>query len=255
MHRVTEAYGEHERQFGEWFLPDEQGAPLIVIIHGGYFRPVWRLDIENANAMDLCSRGFAVWSIEYRAYDQPWPATFVDVAAAIDYGWSQAPRHGIDTSRTALLGHSAGGALALWAASRRSLAAGAPGADPAAPAFTAVICHAPVACLALASRDHLGDGAIDTLMGGRPEDVPARYAACDPANHTPAPDSHLYLLHGDADEDVPLAQSITYVEHLQRQQVEGELILLPGEGHYEILDPTSSVSDVRRHILNRELSC
>ena len=266
MRRFTEPYGDHPRQFGEWFIPDgaRQGPPgrpaasdrppLVVLVHGGYWRPVWRLDIEEATALDLAAHGFAVWSLEYRTYEFPWPTTLLDVATAIDQGIADAARHGIDVTRRALLGHSAGGGLAAWATSRRAMPSGAPGADPTAPSFDLVVLHAPVACLAIGSRERLGDGAIDTLMGGRPEDVPDRYAVTDPHVLVPDPGSPRVLLHGDADIDVPLTQSQAYLEHLRAHGVTADLTVMPGDDHYPILDPSSSVSVLRRDLLARALA-
>jgi len=250
MRRFIEPYGEHPRQFGEWFIPeDSDRPPLVILVHGGYWRPVWRLDIEEPTALDLAAHGFAVWSIEYRTYEFPWPTTMLDVATAIDQGLTEAARHGIDSSRRALLGHSAGGGLAAWVTSRRSLPQDAPGADPHAAAFDLVVMHAPVACLAIGSREGLGEGAIDTLMGGRPEDVPERYAVTDPYALTPDPTSRRLLLHGDADVDVPVSQSEAYLSHLRRHGVGAELEVIPGDTHYEILDPASRVSARRREAL------
>lgn len=250
MHHVAVPYGDHPRQFGEWFLPDDADAPpLVILVHGGYWRPVWRLDLEDASARDLCARGFAVWSIEYRTYEFPWPTTMLDVAAGIERGLADAPSLGVDAGRRALLGHSAGGGLAAWATSRRGMPADAPGADPLAPTFDLIVLHAPVACLELGSREGLGDGAVNTFMGGRPEDVPERYALCDPHALVPDPGSRRVLLHGSADIDVPLAQSQDYLEHLVRHDLDAELIVIPGDGHYEILDPLSEVSGLRRGLL------
>ncbi len=254
MRRFIEPYGEQARQFGEWFIPDaDDRPPLVVLIHGGYWRPVWHLDIEEASALDLAAHGFAVWSIEYRTYEFPWPTTLLDVATAIDQGIREAPRYGVDVSRRALLGHSAGGGLAAWASSRRGLPADAAGADPAAPTFDLVVLHAPVACLALGSAEKLGDGAIDTFMGGRPEDVPDRYAVTDPHALVPDPEGRRVLLHGDADVDVPVSQSAHYLAHLRDRGVDAELTVIPGDTHYEILDPASDVSALRRDLLARAL--
>ena len=98
-------------------------------------------------------------------------------------------------------------------------------------------------------RGRLGDGAVNTFMGGRPEDVPERYALCDPHALVPDPGSRRVLLHGSADIDVPLAQSQDYLEHLVRHDLDAELIVIPGDGHYEILDPLSEVSGLRRGLL------
>lgn len=248
MRRVVEPYGDHPRQFGEWFLPEVEAAPLVILIHGGYFRPVYRLDIEEATAIDLATTGFGVWSIEYRTYENGWPATFVDVAAAIDHGVRRASDHRINAGRRALCGHSAGGALAAWVTARRSLPAEAPGADPDAPTFDLIVLSAPVACLAQGSRESLGKGAIDTVMGGRPEDVPERYAVCDPGALAPDPGRRL-ILHGDADDDVPMTQSECIAAHYRDFGIESELVVLPGDDHYRILDPASSVSALRRRAL------
>ncbi len=253
MRRFIEPYGEHARQFGEWFIPATERPPLVILIHGGYWRPVWRLDIEEPTALDLASHGFAVWSIEYRTYEFPWPTTMLDVASAIGQGIADAARHGIDASRRALLGHSAGGGLAAWASSRRGLPAEAPGADQQAPTFDLVVLHAPVACLALGSAEKLGDGAIDTFMGGRPEDVPERYAVADPHALVPDPGGRRALLHGTADVDVPLNQSENYLAHLRVHGIDADLTIMPGDTHYEILDPTSAVSALRRDLLARTL--
>ncbi|MEY3733591.1 MAG: hypothetical protein RL347_950 [Actinomycetota bacterium] len=256
MRRFIEPYGEHSRQFGEWFIPESTGSdrpPLVVLVHGGYWRPVWRLDIEEPTALDLAAHGFAVWSIEYRTYEFPWPTTLVDVATAIDHGLAEAAHHGVDASRRALLGHSAGGGLAAWATSRRGMPDDAPGADPSAPTFDLVVLHAPVACLALGSAERLGDGAVDTFMGGRPEDVPERYAVTDPHVLVPDPSGRRVLLHGTADADVPMNQSEAYLAHLGAHGVDADLTIMPGDTHYEILDPTSTVSALRRDLLARAL--
>ncbi len=242
-HRVVETYGTDPMQVGEWFLPESANPPLVVLVHGGFWRPVWRREIEEPSALDLAAHGFAVFSIEYRTYENAWPATLDDTAAAIDHALVSAVRHGVDTTRRAICGHSAGGGLVAWATSRGVL-----------PPFDAIILHAPVVCFSQASKEHLGDGAVDTLMGGRPEDVPDRYALCDPAVLVPDSAGRRVILHGDADSDVPLTQSESYRRHVIEQGQRLELMLRPGEGHYEILDPASAVSDVRRALLREALS-
>lgn len=248
VHRIREAYGPNDRQFGDWFLPGGESAPLVILIHGGYWRPVYRLDIEEPSAYALAEAGFAVWSIEYRTYESGWPVTFEDVATGVEYGVQRAPDRGVDATRKALCGHSAGGALAQWVTSRRQLPPDAPGANPEATTFDLVVLSAPVACLTLASTDHLGMGAVDTLMGGRPEDVPERYAVSDPAHLTPDPGRRL-ILHGDADVDVLMTQSECIRDHLVDHGVDVELIVLPGDDHYRILDPMSEVSLLRQQAL------
>lgn len=252
MRRIVESYGADPRQFGELFLPDTVNPPLVVLIHGGYWRPVYRLDIEEASALALAEAGFAVWSIEYRTYESGWPCTFVDVAHAVDYGVRRAGALGVDISRRAICGHSAGGGLAAWVTSRRSLPPHAPGADAAAPLFDLVVLAAPVACLSRASAEGLGKGAVDTLMGGRPEDVPERYAVCDPALLTPDAGQRV-ILHGDRDIDVPRWQSDCTMEHLLAHGVPVSMAVTPDDDHFGILDPLSVASALRRAALTEVL--
>ncbi len=74
-------------------------------------------------------RGWAVWNIEYRRIGDGggWPETFADVAAAIDHLDGLHPA--LDLDRVELLGHSAGGHLALWAAGRETAAGRRAGRD------------------------------------------------------------------------------------------------------------------------------
>lgn len=251
MRRLVESYGAHPRQTVEWFLPSAPGAPLVVIVHGGFWRPVWQMDLEEPIAVDLAGHGFAVCSLEYRSYDNPWPATLADVATAIDHAFRRGAELGVDTTRAAILGHSAGGMLALWAVSRRSLPAGAPGTPATHSPFDLAILSAPVACLAQAWQESVGDGAVDQLMGGGPTEVSGRFAIADPAGLIPDAATEIVLMHGDADDEVPLSQSEGYLRHAQSLGAHARLIVLPGDGHYEILDPTSEASAIRRDLLGR----
>ena len=97
-----------------------------MLIHGGFWRQRYGRELEGGIARDLAARGWAVWNIEYRRLggEGGWPTTFEDVEAAI----RALP---VDAARVVAIGHSAGGQLALWAASRSGQPAGAPGAEPA----------------------------------------------------------------------------------------------------------------------------
>ena len=135
-------YGERGDQFGELTRPQgrEPPWPVAVLIHGGYWRAKYDLRLQDPLVPDLAGRGWAVWNLEYRRLGWRsrggWPATFEDVAAGIDHlGRVDAP---LDLARVVAIGHSAGGHLALWAAARRGLPAGAPGAEAAVRAGAAV---------------------------------------------------------------------------------------------------------------------
>jgi acetyl esterase/lipase len=108
---------------------------VAVLLHGGFWRARYDLRLEDPLIADLTKRGWATWNLEYRRLGPlsrgGWPATLEDVAAGIDHlGRIDEP---LDLARVVAIGHSAGGQLALWAAARRDLPAGAPGAEACAP--------------------------------------------------------------------------------------------------------------------------
>lgn len=198
----------------------------MVLLHGGYWRPVYDLTLEDDTAAFLAAQGFLVWNVDYSPAGTPWPATLTDVALAYDHA-ARDPR--VDPARIAVVGHSAGGHLALWLASRTPGTPGGPALVP--PAL--VVAQAPVACLALAWEQRLGDDAVDLFVGGSPKSFPERYAEADPMALLPVP-TRTALVHGADDDVVPLSQSEAYAA-----ASEARLTVVPG-GHFEHLDPGSA---------------
>ena len=241
--RVREAYGPHERHVGDWWVPDTgaPSLPTVVLVHGGFWRPKWDLSLEDDVAADLAARGFLVWNVDYRPSSDPWPATLTDVAAAHDHLRTNARA---DLARTAVVGHSAGGHLALWLASRTRLPAGAPGAAPRVPPPALAVAQAPVADLAEAARLGLGSGAVAALLGGEPAPCPTGSRSADPLGLLPT-GVPTVCVHGEADTDVPLSQSEAYVA---RAGPAARLVRLPG-GHMQHVDPASAAGDALREAL------
>lgn len=236
----THSYGADRSQRGDLHLPSGSGPhPVVVLIHGGSWRKRYGRGVMRSLARDLRGRGYAVWNIEYRRLGAGggWPTTFADVAAAIDH---LDGLHGaLDLSRVDVLGHSAGGHLALWAAGREGLPSGAPGAIAGRPrvAIKRVISLAGVCDLAGAYRDWHG-GAVRALMGGSPERLPDRYAVADPLRRVPLRMPAL-LVHGVIDATVSVRLSRTYAEASRAAGGQVELIEIEGEagGHREFVDP------------------
>ena len=244
--REIEPYGELPRQIGEWWLPPDAAPgplPTVVLVHGGYWRSTYDLTLEDAVAADLAARGFLVWNIDYRPSSDPWPATLTDVAAAYDHLADGRYADRVDPDRLSVVGHSAGGHLALWLASRDNLPAGAPGAGRRAPKPTAVAAQAPVAALAEGAPLGLGGGAIQALLGGGPEEVPERYAVADPMALLPT-GVRTACIHAPGDDLVPISQSETYVAASDT----AELVTFSG-GHFEHLDPASRACELMREAL------
>src|SRR3954452_15126280 len=151
-------YGDHVDQFADLLLPRETDGPLpvAVLLHAGFWREAYSLDLAEDLARDLARRGWAAWNVEYRRVGEVsgggYPATLEDVAAAIDaLAGFDAP---LDLDRGVAIGHSAGGHLALWAAGR---------ADPAV-RLAGAVSQAGVSDLREAGRQNLGDGAAFEFM-------------------------------------------------------------------------------------------
>jgi acetyl esterase/lipase len=227
------AYGTHPEQVANLHLPAPEGGPwpVVVLVHGGFWRQRWDRTTTTPLARDLAAHGFAAWNLEYRRAG--WPTTLLDVAAGID---ALAEQDALDPARVAAVGHSAGGQLALWAAARPGLPAGAPGASPRV-RLRAAVSLAGVLDLVAGARAKLGDRAGQAFLGGEPADRPERYAVASPVARLPIGVPQL-LVHGPADEIVPLAQSRDYAVAARAAGDEVELVEPAGADHFDVVEPT-----------------
>jgi acetyl esterase/lipase len=200
-------YGDHPSQFCELYEVAEP-AGVAVLVHGGFWRARFGLDLEWALADDLVARGWAVWNIEYRRLGEGggWPETYDDVRAAIE----ALP---LRTERVVAIGHSAGGHLAVRAAADVPL--------------SGVVSQAGALDLYELWRRGTSDHVVRQFLGGSPDEVPDSYAAATPR----PPAVPLLLVHGALDEDVPVEISERYGA--------GDLVVIEDEGHMEHLDPGS----------------
>ena len=181
-------YGPDSLQFGDLRLPSAPGPyPVVIVIHGGcWVSRFATLQNSAALADALRDAGFATWNIEYRRTDNPgggWPNTFLDVARATDHLRMIAEPYALDLTHTIALGHSAGGHLALWLAAADRVPATSEIARRDPLRLRGAVALAGIADLAdfrTYSANSCGD-VVDPLMGGSPEQFPARYAAGSPA--------------------------------------------------------------------------
>ena len=107
-----------------------------------------------------------------------------------------------------------------------------------------------MADLVTAADEGVGSGAVEDLVDGRPEDVPDRYAVGSPQALLPVKDVRFTLVHGDADDTVPVRQSTAYAEAARALGMQVELRVLEGVGHFEHLDPDSSAVAAMRSALD-----
>jgi acetyl esterase/lipase len=234
-------YGTDRSQRADLHLP--KGAdphPVMVVIHGGSWRKRYGKIVMRGLIGDLVRRGWAVWNIEYRRIGDGggWPTTFEDVAAAIDR-LAELGDMRLDLTRVSILGHSAGGQLALWAAGRDKLPPGAPGAVDGGPPvrFQRAISMAGVCDLVGGYRNWHG-GAVKGLMGGSPEELPERYAIADPLARVPL-EMPVLLVHGVLDATVSIELSRRYMRAASAAGGEVELVEIEGEAgsHRAHIDP------------------
>jgi acetyl esterase/lipase len=205
-------------------------APLIVLVHGGFWRPSYDRSHLGPMADALAAAGYLVAVPEYRraGMSADWTGPFDDIARAFDQVDAIAGEHGADPAQATWAGHSAGGHLVLWAAARPGLPAGSPWRGPCT--ASQVVSLAGCNSLRLCAEWNLDGGAVRALMGGPPGDAPERYAVADPAA-LPQPAVPVTLVHGTADDRVPVAMS--------RLTSAGRLIEIPGAGHFDLIDPAS----------------
>ena len=237
---VTVVYGDHPDQIADVWFPERPSGPvpLVVFVHGGFWRAAYDRTHARPLANDLAARGYAVATIEYRRTGQPggaWPGTFDDVARAFEAVPDlvrQSP-HAPEIGDVVLAGHSAGGHLVLWGANLHRLPEDAPWRRSEPLPIAGVLALAPVADLADAYRHELGERAVAALLGGGPDDFPARYAAADPAA-LPVPEVPTVLVHGALDDRVPVAQSQRYAA-----RGDARLVELSEVEHFGVIDPLS----------------
>ena len=260
-------YGSEPTGFADLRVPDGAGPhPVVVLIHGGFWRAAYGLDLMDGLGDDLARRGIASWNIEYRRVGDPgggWPGTLIDAARATDRLADLGATHGLDLGRVITVGHSAGGHLALWLAARRKLAPGALGSEenvakltgPATLPLIGAISQAGVADLGDGWRRTLGRGAVADLLGGDPETVPERYAVADPARSLPLGIPQV-LVHGGRDDIVPLDVSREYAAAAQRAGDPVRLCALPDADHFDVIDAKSAawaviVEEIERLLAGR----
>jgi acetyl esterase/lipase len=252
-------YGPAPSQVAELYLPQAKGPhPVVVLLHGGCFQQQYEGFAQTSGlAADLARRGYAVWNVEYRKLGEPgagYPGTFLDVATAVDRLRTEASRYGLDLRRVVAVGHSAGGHLALWAASRSKLPAGSPlyAADPLK--IGAVISLAGIGDLkdqgkvfALPCGDDTIDHLLDTANRRNP------YADTSPAELLPT-GAKVVMVHGVFDPVMPPYTGRAYVLKVRKAGDAAEVVTIPDAGHFDVVIPTTAAWKVVAATIAREIA-
>ena len=231
-------YGPHPDQFLELTLPDAAGPrPVAVVLHGGFWRAAYGVELARPLARSLAADGFAAVAVEYRRVGGGggWPETLEDVAAAVD-ALPDLPDAGrLDLAGgIVVVGHSAGGHLAAWTAGRHRLPVGVPGAEPRVRVAAAVL-QSGVLDLDLAHEQGLGGGAVLAFLGEAPGVVPDRYAVASPVRLVPT-GAAVLCVHAAADDAVPLSQTERYAAAAAVAGDVVEVRVVRGD-HMHLIDP------------------
>ncbi len=209
----SKSYGEFKDQVIDFYLPKEITKPIIVLIHGGF----WRAEFDRRHVSPLAAAfaesGWPVASIEYRRIIGNPDATLNDINLAI-----------ADVSRNfkkvILIGHSAGGHLALIATENAKV--------------VGVIALAAVTDLVRAEELDLDEGAVADFLG-----APAKMRSNLNPMERPALEVKTLLVHGSLDIRVPIQFSRDYVAKMA--SVNTQLLEVPNLGHFELIDPKGAI--------------
>lgn len=225
---VRLTYGTDPHQFGDLRLPSGKGPfPILMNIHGGYWRAKYDLDHAGPLCEALTAKGLATFNLEYRRVGHEgggWPGSFEDVAAGYRFLLQLGHRYPLDATRIVVMGHSAGGHLALWLGAQ-------------VPEARRVVSLAGVVDLQRAFDQHLSHDAVVDFMGGAPADVPERYQNADPMTRPSSVAQ--WLIHGLEDDSVSASFSRGYVDLKRTKGEDVHLVEIPRAGHFDLIDPQS----------------
>jgi acetyl esterase/lipase len=214
-------------------VPPPGGWPAVLAIHGGGWRGGSKRDYGQM-AAELVQYGYVVAAVDYTLSSPAapsWPANLDDLRAAVRWLRRNANVYHVDPNRIAVMGASAGGHLAVLLATSPEVAVAAPEGSTSARVQAVIDFYGPTDLAALAEGSRGAAPSLALFLGGRPKDVPDRYAAASPARHVTPDTPPMLLIHGDADRLVPLDQSRRLAAALEQAGVPHHLVVVPGARH------------------------
>jgi acetyl esterase/lipase len=240
------AYGSDRMQVGELRLPatkSDKPFPLVIIIHGG----CWVSSYADYHFMDrfaqpITDLGYATWNIEYRALGTggEWPVIFQDISKAVDYTRNLAKTYPIDVNKVAIIGHSAGGHLALWAASRTSLKSSSEIYTENPLPIRGVISLAGIANITSGTGcNTLANNVIGVPINSPSSALTARLRETSPLQMLPSR-TNTILISGSADGIVPAAIGTEYSNKATELGDHSLHYNLEGLGHFDLIDVNST---------------
>ncbi len=238
---VKIAYGKDPNQFGELRCPKggsfKKPYPVIVVLHGGCWMAEYGLGYMGHVSADLTAHGMVTWNLEYRRVGNTgggWPGTLDDVIAGIQHLSKLAKEYPLDLQRVVVVGHSAGGHLALLAGAQRQLGVNLRGVVSLAGITD--LRRTGTAC----------DGNVPMLMKGKADEFAAAYDKASPLKLLPLGVKQI-VVQGEDDKIIPAAMATSYVAATQAKGDDVRLVLLEQAGHFEVVDPQAAAWAVVRN--------
>ncbi len=233
-------YGHDPQQHADLRLPSGTPLATVVLIHGGYWQAEYGSDQMDPLARKLVELGYATWNVEYRRVGTGggYPNTLEDVARAVD----AVPEH--LAHKVVVLGHSAGGHLAGWAAGRTDRTPGGPARVP----LTSVISLSGLLDLSDAALEPVSQYPVRHFMGGAPTQVPDRYAVADPALLVPA-SCPVVACQAEDERVIPTDQASRYLAASRAAGGEASYVALPGN-HFDLINPDAAAFPVVRRLVD-----
>ncbi|MDT0604955.1 alpha/beta hydrolase [Thalassotalea castellviae] len=227
-------YGEKAQQYVEYWPAEasdkEEELPALIFIHGGCWSNAYRIEQSYPIATAMALNGFHLWSVEYRATgDQGggWPGTYQDIELALHFIFSTSENYH-SNRKFVVLGHSAGGHLALLASSNLESE------------FNTVGLAAITDLVSYANEEGSCNSAATSFMNGLPADIPQQYALANPQLSRLADEVFLFI--GDTDPIVDTTQAVNSGLPFE---------ISAGTGHFDWIHPgTQSFESLLHYLLN-----
>ncbi|MGB6976971.1 MAG: alpha/beta hydrolase [Gammaproteobacteria bacterium] len=240
-------YGNDSLQFGDLRLPTHTKSPypVAIIIHGGCWVSGFA-NIQNTAALAdaLRDMGIATWNIEYRREDNKgggWPGTFEDVAHSADFLRKIARKYSLDLNRVIVIGHSAGGHLALWLAARHQLPTTSQLYTQQPLTLRGVIVLGGIPDLKAFRKqgeDVCGSDVVGKLLGSSANQVDKHYKEASPNELLPLGIPQI-LIYGTEDKSVPLLFGHSYMQTALKKGDTVKLVEVKYTGHHEYIVPNA----------------
>jgi 3-dehydroquinate dehydratase-2 len=193
-------------------------APVAVIVHGGFWRDVWKRDTMAPLCAAVTQLGWSTVNVEYTRGPGSFTQAIDDITRALEWVRHNAGTHGFDTTRIVIIGHSAGGYLALKVAHADGALAGA-------------IALAPVTDLPAISAARPDDDPARDFIGSDRDTDPGLWEKAALRGEPLVP---VRLIHGADDDTVAISHTIDYVSEHAPMAAQ---TLIKGVGHMGIIDP------------------